>query len=51
LVLICFGCRLSLYPGEEEVLYPPLTYLKYVRTRKIKNSRGVVVDVEPVFPS
>jgi hypothetical protein len=38
---------LSVYPKEAEVLYPPLTYLKYVRRRKIKNSAGFVVDVRP----
>jgi hypothetical protein len=38
---------LSLYPTEAEILYPPLTYLKFKRTRRIKDSAGVVVDVTP----
>jgi hypothetical protein len=41
---------LSLYPREAEVLYPPLTYLKYVNTRVIKDSAGVIVDVVPSWP-
>ena len=40
---------LSVYPAEAEVLYPPLTYLRYVKTTPIKNSQGVVVDVRPSF--
>jgi hypothetical protein len=40
---------LSVYPNEAEVLYPPLTYLKYMKTTPIKNSSGFVVDVEPQF--
>ena len=40
---------LSAFPQESEVLYPPLTYLKYLGQKKIKNSRGIVVDVEPVL--
>jgi hypothetical protein len=40
---------LSVYPNEAEVLYPPLTYLKYLKTTPIKNSSGFVVDVEPIF--
>jgi hypothetical protein len=40
---------LSVYPNEAEVLYPPLTYLKYLRTTPIKNSGGFVIDVEPTF--
>jgi hypothetical protein len=42
---------LSVYTIEAEVLYPPLTYLKFVRERRIKNSRGILVDVTPTFPS
>lgn len=38
---------LSLYPGEKEVLYPPLTYLETIRRRRIKNSKGWVIDVRP----
>jgi hypothetical protein len=40
---------LSVYPNEEEVLYPPLTFLQYLGQRPIKNSRGIVVDVKPSF--
>jgi hypothetical protein len=43
--------QFSLYPEEAEVLYPPLTYLKVVKTTPIKNSTGIVVDVEPTFAS
>jgi hypothetical protein len=42
---------LSLYPNEAEILYPPLTYLKFVRKVPIKNSSGFVVDVKPSFPT
>merc|ERR1712190_158925 len=38
---------LSLYPGEEEVLYPPLTYLEVIKTSLIENHRGKVIDVRP----
>ncbi|CAK0810167.1 unnamed protein product [Prorocentrum cordatum] len=38
---------LSLYPGEQEVLYPPLTFLEPVRRRRIANSAGWVIDVKP----
>jgi hypothetical protein len=41
----------SLYPEDEEVLYPPLTYLKFLKATPIKNSSGFVVDVEPMFSS
>ena len=40
---------LSLYAHEDEILYPPLTYLKYLGQKRIKNSKGIVVDVEPVL--
>jgi hypothetical protein len=40
---------LSVYPGEAEILYPPLTYLKFERSYKIKNSAGTLVDVTPQF--
>jgi serine/threonine protein kinase len=40
---------LSVYPAEAEILYPPLTYLKYVKTTRIKNSSGFVVEVKPSF--
>jgi hypothetical protein len=55
LPLSTFGCYLpdvswlSVYPAEAEILYPPLTYLKYVKTTPIKNSTGFVVEVKPSF--
>jgi hypothetical protein len=39
----------SVYPSENEVLYPPLTFLKYDGTTPILNSSGMVVDVKPSF--
>ena len=43
---------LSVYPGEKEVLYPPLTYLRPIRISKemIGTTVYTVVEVEPVFP-
>ena len=43
---------LSVYPGEKEVLYPPLTYLRPIRLYKelIGNTWYQVAEVEPVFP-
>ena len=43
---------LSVYPGEKEVLYPPLTYLRPIRMYKkmIGGNVYTVVEVEPVFP-
>ena len=43
---------LSVYPGEKEVLYPPLTYLRPVRITQetIGTTVYTVVEVEPVFP-
>ena len=38
---------LSFYPGEEEVLYPPLTYLEPIKRTLIENHRGTVVHVRP----
>ena len=40
---------LSVYPAEAEVLYPPLTYLRYVKSTPIESSQGVVVDARPSF--
>jgi hypothetical protein len=40
---------LSVYPTEAEVLFPPLTYLKYVKMTPIENSDGFVVTVRPSF--
>ena len=43
---------LSMFPEEEEFLYPPLTYLKPLFKQKIKGcSNGLVVTVVPSFPS
>ena len=42
---------LSMFPGEEEVLFPPLTFLKPMFKQQIRNSAGVVVTVRPSFPS
>ena len=43
---------LSVYPGEKEVLYPPLTYLRPIRLYKetIGSAEYQVAEVEPVFP-
>ena len=43
---------LSVYPGEKEWLYPPLTYLRPIRVYKetIGGTEYQVVEVEPVFP-
>ena len=42
---------LSTVPQEDEVLYPPLTFLKPVARQKIKGSEGYVITVKPSFPS
>lgn len=43
---------LSVYPGEAEVLFPPLTYLRPIKlSQEIINGKTYqVVEVEPVFP-
>ena len=43
---------LSVYPGEKEVLYPPLTYLQVVagRTPKQMTLGGAVYTVVEVEP-
>jgi len=46
----------SVFPGEAEVLYPPLTFLKPMFEQPImgddgKPSEGVVVTVKPSFPT
>ena len=43
---------LSVYPGEKEVLYPPLTYLRPIGMSEVTIGTTVykVVEVEPVFP-
>mmetsp|Transcript_48942 Transcript_48942/g.116317 ORF Transcript_48942/g.116317 Transcript_48942/m.116317 type:complete len:81 (-) Transcript_48942:33-275(-) len=42
---------LSTFPGEHEVLYPPLTYLKPMIRQPIKGCEGFVYTVKPSFPS
>lgn len=43
---------LSAFPGEEEVLYPPLTYLKAFCKQSIRGlDRGMVITLKPSFPS
>ena len=43
---------LSVYPGEKEVLYPPLTYLRPIKVSEETIGATVykIVEVEPVFP-
>lgn len=43
---------LSVYPGEKEVLYPPLTYLRPIKLSEETIGTTVyrVAEVEPVFP-
>ena len=43
---------LSVYPGEKEWLYPPLTYLRPIKMSEetIGGKVYMVVEVEPVFP-
>ena len=40
-----------MFPGESEVLYPPLTYLKPMFKQSIGGTDGVVVTVKPSFAS
>jgi hypothetical protein len=41
---------LSLYPDESEMLFPPLTYLRYIRTLGITDCpNGNVIEVEGNF--
>ena len=47
-------CRLGfaqVYPHEKEALYPPLTYLRSVKTEKetLGGTDMLVATVEPVF--
>ena len=54
-----FMCRgadigfLSVYPQEEEFLYPPLTYLSttVVKVEDINGVEVIVSTVDPSFPS
>ena len=43
---------LSVYPTEQEALYPPLTYLRAVEMKKetLGGQEVVIATVEPVFP-
>ena len=41
----------SMFPGEAEVLYPPLTYLKPMFKQEIRNLGGTVITVKPSFPT
>lgn len=43
---------LSVYPGEKEVLYPPLTYLRPINVSEetVGTTVYTIVTVEPVFP-
>ena len=46
------GCSidfLSVYPGEEEALYPPLTYI-YFKSREVEEYEGCMVTVIAVEP-
>jgi hypothetical protein len=42
---------LSVYPNEREALYPPLTYLRSVKTENVTlgGKYVLVATVEPVF--
>ena len=43
---------LSIYPGEKEVLYPPLTYLTPLFKQSLKEvPGGMVVTMKANFPS
>eukprot|EP01043_Picozoa_sp_COSAG02_P043021 COSAG02_NODE_3710_length_6342_cov_30.226494_5_plen_102_part_00 len=44
---------LSVYPGEKEALYPPLTFLRPINVEKqeIGGVEVLVATVEPVFTS
>jgi len=41
---------LSMFPHEEEYLYPPLTYLRFLYKQEIKHTGGYVATVSPSFP-
>eukprot|EP00301_Raphidiophrys_heterophryoidea_P024005 c7660_g1_i2.p1 GENE.c7660_g1_i2~~c7660_g1_i2.p1 ORF type:complete len:826 (+),score=231.93 c7660_g1_i2:349-2478(+) len=43
---------LSMFPEEMEILYPPLTFLKPIRTQPINNLEGgQLITLKPSFPS
>ena len=37
---------LSVYPNEQEILYPPISYLKFLK-QTIQHSTRFVIDMEP----
>ena len=43
---------LSVYPDEQEALYPPLAYLRSIETKKetLGGMETLVATVQPVFP-
>ena len=44
---------LSAFPGEKEILFPPLTHLRTLGKAREMEVRGIrfhVVDVEPIIP-
>ena len=44
---------LSAFPGEKEILFPPLTYLRTLgkaQEMKVRGIRFHVVDIEPIIP-
>ena len=42
---------LSIYPSEQEVLYPPLSYLQPIFQQSIKFTTGSVITMKISFPS
>ena len=44
---------LSVYPGEKEVMYPPMTYLYPTSTYEevVDGVLMTVVVIEPIYPS
>jgi hypothetical protein len=41
---------LSIYPDEDEVLYPPLMYLQPLLKQKIRGHEGNVITLKVVYP-
>jgi hypothetical protein len=43
---------ISMFPGEKETLFPPLTFLKPMFSQRIKGlNQGLVITLKPSFPS
>jgi len=43
---------ISMFPGEKETLFPPLTFLKPMFSQRIKGlEQGLVITLKPSFPS